>query len=140
MSKKESGNIPGLKVDQTPRHQQAHKQRKRAHMLWERNRTTGFIRIHRPVEIDDRRIALKTNRNFFELKSFGATLHWSFDLDDIIIAWKKHDKVFLEEREIVPGRIETITVRQRHLRVFEYDPATSIKMDITQQFIEEHIS
>ena len=126
-----SNELPALKVDQTPRHMHHHKQLKYERQMWARRRTEGFIRSHQSIEIDDRRIALKTGRCFYELKSFGSTLHWTLDKEQVIFAYHAANRTHIEYRLDPMGKEQRYIVQPRHLQVFEYDPANSMKLEIT---------
>ena len=125
--------LPALKVDQTPRHQQHHKQRKYEAQMWKRRREEGFIRCHNNTEIDDRRIAIKTGRHFFELKSFGQTLHWSLNKQEVIQAYHAANRTHIEWRLDPMGKEQRYTVQPRHLQVLEYNPKLGIKWDVTPE-------
>ena len=124
-------SMPSLKTDQTPKHQQHHRQLKYERQLWLRQRTDGFIRSHQLIELDDRLIALKTGRCFYELKSFGQTLHWSLKKAEVIVAYHDANRTHIEYRLNPMGKEQRYIVQPRHLKVFEYNPATSHKIDIT---------
>lgn len=110
---------PALKVDQTPRHKQHHKQLKHERQMWARRRMEGFTRSHTQVEIDDGAIADKTGRHFFELKSFDSTLHWSLDKVQVIGAFHAANRTHIEYRLNPMGKEQRYIVQPRHLRVFE---------------------
>lgn len=111
-------------------HRAAHSQRKRDEAEWRKNRTTGFMRVHSEVTINDGEIARITNKKFYELKSFGQTLHWSLDKAKVMAAYEATAHTFIEEREIIPGRVERIEVTPRHLTVWEFNPETGQKWRI----------
>lgn len=123
--------LPALKVDQTPRHQQHHKQLRHEKQTWLRHRTDGFVRSHQHIEIDDRRIAIQTGRCFYELKSFGQTLHWSLNKVEVINAYHAANRTHVEYRLDPMGKEQRYIVQPRHLSVWEYHPVSSHKLDIT---------
>ena len=79
---------PALKVEAVvmPAHKAEHARRRRAEAEWFKNRTTGFVRCMTDVTIDDGLIARKTGRKFYELKSFGQTMQWSLDKQQVLVA------------------------------------------------------
>ncbi len=123
--------MPALKVDQSPRHTHHHRQLKYEQQMWARRRTEGFIRSHQSIEIDDGRVARKTKRCFYELKSFGQTLHWSLDKQQVIFAYHAANRTHIEYRLDPMGKEQRYIVQPRHLRVYEYDPMSSHKINIT---------
>jgi hypothetical protein len=131
-----SGTTPILEVkaqmETIPAHKAEHARRRREHAQWLKMRTKGFIDVHREINIDDGRIANRTQRNFFELKSFGQTLDMSLDKAEIMSFKARIEHVFIEERDTPFGRTEKVQVKPRHLSVWEYNPRTSQKRRITR--------
>jgi len=126
-------DTPELKVEAVmiPAHKAEHHRRRRAQAEWFKNRTTGFIRCMNDVTIDDGLIARKTGRKFYELKSFDATMQWSLDKQQVLIAKESMEHIFIEERtDARKGKTYRVEVKPRHLSVWEYDPATSMKRRI----------
>lgn len=114
-----------------PAHQVEHARRRAAKAQWERNRTIGFVRImDREASIDDRRIALMTGKNFYELKSFMQTLDMSLDKAAIMKAKEGLERSFVEERELPGLGSERVVCTPRHLAVYEYNPANGMKKRI----------
>lgn len=108
-----------------------HARRRRVEAEWFKNRTTGFVRCMTDVTIDDGLIARKTNRNFYELKSFDSTMHWSLDKQQIVIAKESMSHIFVEERtDAQKGKTYRVEVKPRHLSIWEYNPRTSMKRRI----------
>lgn len=126
-------DTPKLEVhgSDLPAHKIEHARLKRERADWIKNRTTGFIRCMTDIQIDDALIARKTGRNFFELKSFGQTMQWSLDKQQIIIARDAMSHIFLEERKDArEGKTYRVEVKPRHLTMWEYNPRTSVKRRI----------
>lgn len=124
---------PPLKAEGTimPAHKLEHARLKREKADWFKNRITGFIRCMNDVQIDDGRIARMTNRNFYELKSFGQTMQWSLDKQQVISARDAMSHTFLEERtDARKGKTYRVEVKPRHLHIWEYNPRTSHKRRI----------
>jgi hypothetical protein len=124
---------PKLEVEAyvIPAHKVEHHRRRRAEAEWFKNRTTGFVRCMTDVTIDDGLIARKTGRKFYELKSFGATMQWSLDKQQVLVAKEAMSHIFIEERtDARKGKTYRVEVKPRHLTVWEYDPATSMKRRI----------
>jgi len=123
---------PKLKVEGSdmPAHKIEHARRKRLDSEWKKNKIMGFIRCMTDIVIDDRRIAINTRRNFYELKSHGQTMHWSLNKTEIIAAKTAMEHSFLEERDTPFGKTERVTVKPRHLTIWEYNPRTSQKRRI----------
>jgi hypothetical protein len=124
---------PQLKVEAivVPAHKAEHARRRRAEAEWFKNRTTGFVRCMTDVTIDDGLIARKTGRNFYELKSFDSTMQWSLDKQQVLVAKEAMSHIFIEERtDARKGKTYRVEVKPRHLTVWEYDPATSMKRRI----------
>jgi len=129
-----SATTPVLEVqaqmESIPAHKAEHARRRREHAQWLKMRTKGFIDVHNKVEIDDRKISNKTNRNFFELKSFGQTMHWDMSKEKIMTAKTQMEHTFIEERMTPLGKTEKIQVKPRHITVWEYNPRTGMKWRI----------
>ena len=124
---------PKLKVEGSilPPHKVEHARRKRERSDWLKNKTTGSIRCMTDVTIDDGLIARKTLRNFYELKSFDSTMHWSLDKQVIILAKEAMSHNFIEERiDAQKGKTYKVEVKPRHLSIWEYNPRTSMKRRI----------
>ncbi len=124
---------PKLKAEGSilPPHQAEYARRRRAEAEWLKNRTTGFIRCMTDVTIDDGLIARKTGRNFYELKSFGQTMQWSLDKQQVLVAKESMEHIFIEERtDAQKGKTYRVEVKPRHLSVWEYNPRTSMKRRI----------
>lgn len=125
--------LPALKVDQTPSHQQHHKQLKYERMMHDRRRTDSFVRCHQSIEIDDRKIAIKQGMRFYELKSFGQTLHWSLNKTEVINAYNAANRTHIENRSSPLGGEQRYIVQPSHLRVWEYNPVTGHKYPLQQK-------
>lgn len=125
---------PALKVkgkmESIPPHKAEHARRRREHTNWFKNKTLGAIRIMTEVTIDDRKIALQTGRNLFELKSFGQTLDLSLDKQAILQVKESMERMFIEERTNPMGKTHYVEVTPRHVTVWEYDPRSSHKWRI----------
>jgi len=131
-------NLPVIQIDQTPKHQLHHRELRRQQQEWERHRTEGFVRCHDTVEIDDKRIALRTHAKFYELRSFGATLHWSLNKQEIINAFNATNRSHVEHRIDHMGEERRYVVIPTHLSVWEYNPITSHKLNITPKRMVDH--
>jgi len=125
---------PALKVkakmESIPAHMAEHARRRRERMDWLKNKTLGSIRIMNEVVIDDRKIAITTGRNLFELKSFGQTLDMSLDKPAIMAFKESMERTFIEERTNPMGQTHYVEVKPKHFTVWEYDPRTSHKWRI----------
>ena len=119
-------------MEAIPAHKLEHARRRREHASWLNMRTKGFIdcQNNRGVDIDDRKIALRTGRNFFELKSFGQTLNMSLDKAEIMSMKADVEHSFIEERDTPFGKTEKVTVKPRHLSVYEINPRLGTKWRI----------
>lgn len=122
--------MPIVQIDQTPKHKQHHRELRRKKMEWERGRMEGFTRVHNQIEIDDRRIALKQGIPFYELKSFGNTLHWSLHKQEVIGAYNAANRSHIENRLNAMGDLQRYIVKPDHLVVYEYNPATGQKLPL----------
>jgi hypothetical protein len=111
-------------------HKIGHANRKRAESEWKKNRVTGFMRAQSDITIDDRKIAIQTKRNFYELKSFGQTMHWSLDKQVIEAAKTAMEHSYIEERMTPWKKTEKISVKPKHITIWEYNPRTSQKRRI----------
>ncbi len=125
---------PSLKVkgkmESIPAHMAEHARRRREHTEWLKNRTLGFIRIMNEVVIDDRKIAIATGRNLFELRSFGATMDLSLDKPKMLAQKEAMEHTFIEERINFRGDTHYVECKSDHITVWEYDPRTSHKWRI----------
>jgi hypothetical protein len=118
------------KVEVIPPHKIGHANRKRAESEWKKNRVAGFVRAQSDITIDDRKIAIQTRRNFYELKSFGQTMHWSLDKQVIEAAKTAMEHSYIEERMTPWKKTEKISVKPKHITIWEYNPRTSQKRRI----------
>lgn len=123
--------LPTPQIDQTPAHKMHKKELNRKHQEWLRHRNEGFVRCHQSIEVDDKRIALKTGMHFFELKSFGSTLAWSLNKVEVMNAFHATNRTHVEFRLDPFGKEQRYIVEPRHLRVYEYNPVTGHKYNIT---------
>lgn len=127
-------NNPQLEVkaemESIPAHKAEHSRRRREHARWLKMRTKGFIDVHNKIEIDDRKIAIRTHRNFFELKSHGQTMDMSLNKGDIMREKQEMEHTYIEERDTPFGKTEKIQVKPRHITVWEYNPRTGFKWRI----------
>ena len=125
---------PGLKVkakmESTPAHMAEHARLRREHTNWLKNKTLGSIRIMNEITIDDRKIALATDRNLFELKSFGQTLDMSLDKPAIMAFKESMERTYIEERTNPMGKTHYVEVKPKHITVWEYNPRNSHKWRI----------
>lgn len=125
---------PALKVkgkmETIEPHRAEHARLRREHSNWLKNKTLGAIRIMNDVTIDDRKIAINTGRNLFELKSFGQTLDMSLDKNAILQEKEGMERMFIEERTNPMGKTHYVEVKPRHITVWEYNPRNSQKWRI----------
>jgi hypothetical protein len=125
---------PALKVkgqmESIPAHMAEHARLRRERMNWIKNKTLGSIRIMNEVTIDDRRIAIETNRNLFELKSFGQTMDISLDKPRMLAQKEAMEHMFIEERINFRGDTHYVEVKSNHITVWEYNPRSSQKWRI----------
>ena len=118
------------KMESIPPHMAEHARLRRDHTTWLKNKTLGSIRIMNEVVIDDRKIAITTRRNLFELKSFGQTLDISLDKVAILARKEAMEHTFIEERINFRGDTHYVEVKSDHITVWEYNPRNSQKWRI----------
>lgn len=135
MNQLQEPNTPALKVkgkmESIPPHMAEHARLRREHTNWLKTKTTGFIRIMNDIVIDDRKIAIQTGRNLFELKSFGQTLDISLDKGSMLEKQESMKRTFIEERTNPMGAIHYVEVTPAHVTVWEYNPRSSQKWRIS---------
>jgi len=118
------------KMEAIPPHMVEHARLRREQTNWLKNKTLGAIRIMTEITIDDRRIAIETGRNLFELKSFGQTLDMSLDKVKLLGIKESMERTFIEERINFRGDTHFIECKSGHITVWEYNPRTSMKWRI----------
>jgi hypothetical protein len=111
-------------------HRAEHARRRREQTNWFKNRALGAIRIMNDIVIDDRKIAIKTKRNFFEVKSFGQTMEMTLDKTKAMLVKDAMEHSFIEERINFKGDTHFVECKSRHITVWEYNPRTSQKWQI----------
>lgn len=111
-------------------HRVEHARQRRMQSNWFKNKTLGFIRIMNEVVIDDRKIAIETGRNLFELKSSGQTMDMSLDKGKMIALKASMEHTFIEERINFRGDTHFVECRSQHISVWEYNPRNSQKWRI----------
>lgn len=125
---------PALKVtgkmESIEPHRADHARRRRDHSNWAKNRTMGFIRVMNEVVIDDRKIAIETGRNLFELKSSGQTMDMSLDKKKMLALKESMEHTFIEERINFRGDTHYVECKSKHITVWEYNPRNSQKWRI----------
>lgn len=82
----------------------------------------GFIQVHNRIEIDDRAIAQESGMPFFEVKSFGQTLHWSLNKVEIVLFYERLMKPHVEHRLDHMGKERRYTVTPSHVEIWEIHP------------------
>lgn len=111
-------------------HRAEHARLRREHSNWLKNKTLGSIRIMNDIVIDDRKIAIETGRNLFELKSFGQTMDMSLDKNKMLAAKEGMEHTFIEERINFRGDTHFVECKSQHITVWEYNPRNSQKWRI----------
>ena len=117
-------------IEAIPAHMMEHARRRREHSNWFKTKTLGFIRIMSDIVIDDRKIAIETGRNLFELKSSGQTMDMSLDKSKMLAQKESMEHTFIEERINFRGDTHFVECKSKHISVWEYNPRNSQKWRI----------